>query len=135
MPALHAVHDSDPAKALTKRVGSLKEFTLLGNAILVAIYMRPSKAKFRTLELHIPDATKDEDKHQGKVGLIVKQGPRAWESDETYDFHGERCNVGDWVVLRPADGWPITLTQNEVLCRVVTEAAIRMKIPSPDAVW
>jgi hypothetical protein len=135
MPALHAVHESDPAKELLKKVGSLKAFELLGNAILLAVYIRPKKARFRTLTLDLPDQTRKEDEYQGKVGLVLKKGPLAFVDDEHVQFYGQDVNVGDWVVIRPADGWGLTITQNEVLCRMVTESAIRMKIPSPDAVW
>jgi hypothetical protein len=135
MPALHAVHESDPAKELLKKVGSLKAFELLGNAILLAVYIRPKKARFRTLTLDLPDQTRKEDEHQGKVGLVLKKGPLAFVDDEHVQFHGQDVKVGDWVVIRPADGWGLTITQNGVLCRMVTESAIRMKIPSPDAVW
>ena len=59
----------------------------------------------------------------------------AFVDDEHVQFHSQSVEVGDWVVIRPSEGWALTLTQNEVLCRMVTESAIRMKIPSPDAVW
>jgi hypothetical protein len=136
MPALHAVHESDPKKALLKKVGNLKEFELLGNAILLAIYLRPDKAITKSgVIIHLPDKVQDEDKYQGKVGLVLKKGPQAFVDDENVQFHGQNVDVGDWVVIRPSDGWSLTLTQNQVLCRMVTESAIRMKIPSPDAVW
>lgn len=135
MPALHAVHESDPAKELLRRVGPIKDLELFGNAILVAIYVRPSKARFGKMTLELTDQTRKEDEYQGKVGLIIKQGKLAWQDDEQVQFHGQKCEVGDWVVLRPSDGWPVTLTQNQVLCRVVSESAIRMRIPSPDLVW
>ena len=136
MPALQAVHDTDPKKELMKKIkGSLPMIELHGNAILVAIYVRPQKAQYKTLKLDLADSTRDEDKHQGKVGLVVKLGPQAYVDDETTQFHGQSVKVGDWVVFRTGDGWPITLTENQTLCRVLTEGGIRMKIESPDAVW
>jgi co-chaperonin GroES (HSP10) len=136
MPALQAVHDTDPAKELMKKVKkTLPQVDLFGNSILVAIYVRPETAQYKTLTLQLSDKTRDEDKHQGKVGLVVKMGPQAYVDDELTQFHGQNVKVGDWVVFRTGDGWPITLTENQTLCRVLTESGIRMKIDSPDAVW
>src|SRR5258708_12336646 len=135
MPALHAVHESDPAKELLKKVGKLKDFELYGNAILIAIYMRPKTARYKSMTLQLADETRKEDEYQGKVGLVLKKGPMAFVDDDHVQFHAHKVKVGDWIVIRPSEGWLLTLTQNGVLCRMVTESAIRMKIPSPDAVW
>jgi hypothetical protein len=135
MPALHAVHESDPAKEILKKVGKLNGVEFLGNAILVAIYIRPKTAQYGTLKLQLADQTRKEDEYQGKVGLVIAKGPLAFVDDEHVQFHGQNVEVGDWVVFRPSDGWQLTWTRNQVLCRVLTESSIRMKIPSPDAVW
>jgi co-chaperonin GroES (HSP10) len=136
MPALEAIHDVDPKRALMKLVGKqLKETELFGNTILVAVYKRPEKARYGTLELSLTDNTRKEDEYQGKVGLVVALGPRAYQDDENYNFHGQKVEIGDWVVFRPSEGWAITLTKHQVLCRMLGEENIRMKIPSPDAVW
>jgi co-chaperonin GroES (HSP10) len=134
MPALLAVHDVDPRKEIMKKVRpSLVDMTLYGNAILVATYKRPKMAKFKSMTLAMPDS--DEDKYQGKVGLVLKLGPMAYKDDDAVQFHGQDVKVGDWVVYRPSDGWALTLVENQVDCRMLVEASIRMKISSPDAVW
>jgi hypothetical protein len=136
MPALLAVHGTeDPRKALFKRVGDIKDFEMFGNAILVAVYIRPKTATYKTLTLDLPDSVVKEDESQGKVGLVLKLGPMSFVDDEHTQFHGQTVEPGDWVVLRPSDGWALTLPRNQVLCRIVTESGIRMRIPAPDAVW
>lgn len=136
MPALLAVHEVDPKKEIMKKVRpSLADMTLYGNAILVATYKPPRKARFKTLTLDIPDSLADEFKYQGKVGLVLKLGPMAYKDDDAVQFHGQEVKVGDWVVYRPSDGWALTLSENQVDCRMLVEASIRMKIVSPDAVW
>ena len=135
MPALHAVHDGDPRKELMKKAGKLVDTELMGNAILVAVYMRPKMARYGTLSLELTDPTRKEDEYQGKVGLVIALGPMAYVDDELTQFHGQRVKVGDWVVFRPSEGWSVTLTRNQVPCRMLTEGNIRMKIPSPDMVW
>lgn len=134
MPALLAIHDTDPRKEIMKKVkAQIADMVLFGNAILVATYKRPKMARYKSLDLALPDS--DEDKHQGKVGLVIKLGPMAYKDDDTVQFHGQEVKVGDWVVYRPADGWALTLAENQVDCRMLVEASIRMRIPSPDAVW
>jgi uncharacterized protein YpmS len=134
MPALHAVHDGDPRKELMKKVGKL-DMELFGNAILVAIYVRPKTAQFGTLKLHLTDSTVKEDENQGKIGLVIGLGPMAYVDDEVTQFHDQKVEVGDWVVFRPSEGWALTLTRNQVPCRLLTEANIRMRVPRPDSVW
>lgn len=135
MPALQAIHDTDPRKELMKKVGNLKDVELFGNRILVAIYERPETAQYKSLKLHLTDTTRKEDVHQGKVGLVVKMGPIAFKDDDQVQFHGQKVEVGDWVVYRVGDGWQLTVTNNQTPCRILTEAGIQMKISSPDAVW
>src|SRR5215475_13835609 len=99
MPALEAVHLVDPRREIMKKIGSqLKEPELFGNTILVAVYVRPEKARHGTLELHLSDQTRKEDEYQGKVGLVVKMGPRAYVDDDNFSFNGQKVEVGDWVV-------------------------------------
>jgi hypothetical protein len=136
MPALLAIHDVDPKKEIFKKVKKpLAEMQLFGNAILVATYIRPRKAKHGTLDLVLPDSVVKEDEYQGKVGLVLKLGPRAYQDDESFQFHGQKVDVGDWVVYRPSDGWALTIVEGGQLCRMLVESSIRMKIPSPDAIW
>lgn len=135
MPALLAVHAADPRKELMKKVGKLDGVELFGNQILCAIYERPEKATLKGgTTLYLPDKMRDEDRHQGKVGLIIKMGPMAFVDDDQVQF-SLKAEVGDWIVYRPSDGWQITLTNNQVPCRMLTEVGIKMRIAAPDAVW
>ncbi len=141
MPATLAVHKTDPRKDLLKRVGDISDHELFANAILIAIYLRPDTIQVAGgKSLIIPNKTQDEDQYQGKVGLVVAKGPSAFVPGEDTDFAGMNVSVGDWVVFRASDGWPITLvrgpaTGDRVLCRVLTEKDVRARIPSPDYVW
>ena len=138
MPATLAVHDVDPRLPIQKRVGNLDWLDLRQNQILVAVYVRPSKTKSG---IHLPDQTVDEDRWQGKVGLVLKMGPLAFVSDDKVTFHPtDKLSIGDWVVYRASDGWQITLTGDgssvaKQLCRMFVESDIRAVIPSPDMVW
>jgi hypothetical protein len=136
MPAMKALHAGDPVKELLKKVGDISDLQLFHNAILIAIYIRPNVIQLaggKTLE--IPDQTVKEDEYQGKVGLVIGKGPIAFVDDERVTFHGQDVEIGDWVVFRASDGWPLTLTRNKVLCRILVEADIRARISAPDYIW
>ena len=135
MPALKAVHAINPKTELLKKVGDLSDFKITFNQILCAVYLRPAQAQFKTLKLELPDGTRDEDRYQGKVGLVLKMGPRAFVDDAERQFHNFSVRVGDWIVFRASDGWQITLAENQVLCRMFTEWDIRGVVASPDFVW
>lgn len=107
------------------------------NQILVAVWERP---KTRTLGngavIHLPDSADlvTEQKYQGKTGLVLKLGPRAFESDQnvTYD-DADRVDVGDWVVFRAGEGMRLGLQGCE--CILTTERGIKMRVPYPDMVY
>jgi hypothetical protein len=144
MPAVAALHAGDPRKELLKKVGDISDLQLFHNSILVAVYIRPKEMQLKGGHtLIMPDKVQDEDRYQGKIGLVIAKGPIAFVDDERTSFHGQDVEIGDWVAFRASDGWQITLvrghgatsTDNAVLCRVLVEADIRARVPAPDYLW
>ena len=130
MPFMIMEHATDPKQKLLDDIGDVSAFEIFNNQILIAIYVRPQKTKSGIL---LPDQMRDEDKIQGKVGLVVKKGPAAFVDETSEWFKDITVNEGDWVVIRPSDGWAITV--NNVLCRIVDDTAVRGKVDAPDRVW
>lgn len=122
-------HDVDPKKATIEALGDISGVDLFNNQVLVAIYMRPEKSAGGII---YTDRARDEDKWQGKVGLVMKMGPVAFKGDDEW-FKGVNVKVGDWVLFRPSDGWQLEL--NGSPCRVMSDISVKGKIPSPDIVW
>ena len=75
MPFMQMDHSNDRKTGIMKDIGDLSTFELFNNQVLVAVYVRPKKTKSG---IYLPDATVDEDKIQGKVGLVIKEGPLAF---------------------------------------------------------
>jgi|TARA_R110000868_G_scaffold277535_4_gene537345 hypothetical protein len=123
-------HEVDPAQKILEEVGDLSKIELFNNQILVGVYIRPQKTKSG---LYLSDKTTDEDRFQSKVGLLLKQGPRAFEPNDEGWFDGETFNLNDWLVFRPSDGWSITV--HGVLCRILIDTQVKMRVPNPDEVW
>lgn len=130
MPQRAMIHEVDPAQQIWDAVGDLKDFEVMHNDVLIAVYIRPEKTKSGII---LSDQTRKEDEFQGKAGLVISAGPLAFVSDENYDFKGQTVKPGDWVAIWVSDGRKIVI--NGVLCRMVEDRHIRLKIPAPDAVF
>jgi len=124
-------HEVDPKEAIYKEIGDiLPNFELMNTQVLVAVYIRPEKTRGGII---MTTKSRDEDRYQSKVGLILKAGPSAFVDDEGKWFGNANLSRGDWVVFRPSDGWNITV--NGVLCRMFDDTAVRMRIPHPYCVY
>lgn len=130
MPFMTMEHEKDPKKELKKQVGSLADLDLFNNQVLCAVYIRPEKTKSG---IYIPGQTRDEDRVQSKVGLVLKKGPQAFVDETNSWFSGVSVEVDDWIFFRPSDGWSCTV--NGVLCRILDDTNVRGKIGHPDEVW
>lgn len=130
MTAKKMFHVVDPKKELRDAINKgLEGFELFNNQVLVAIYVRPEKTASGII---LTDKYRDEDKFQGKVGLVVKKGPLAFTGDDDW-FRDIEVNIDDWVLFRPSDGWQVNV--DGVPCRVLNDISVKGKIPNPDLVW
>ena len=123
-------HETDPKAALLKELGDISEIELMNTQVLVAVYIRPEKTKGGII---MTTKSRDEDRYQSKVGLVLKAGPSAFVDEDQKWFSGLDLKVGDWVVFRPSDGWNVTV--NGVLCRMFDDTAVRARVPHPDSVY
>lgn len=130
MPQMLMDHVKDPKQEILDQVGDLSDVEVMFSHVLVGVYLRPAKTKGNVI---LPDQYRDEDLYQGVAMLVLKLGPMAYEDTETVKFNGIRVKPGDWVVIRPSDGWAVNI--NKQKCRMISDAAIKMKIPSPDLVF
>lgn len=130
MPFMKMEHKVDPAKFIHNEIGNIDDIEIFHNQVLVAIYIRPEQTKGGIL---LPGQTRDEDKYQGKVGLVIKKGNEAFVDDTGKWFRGVNIDLDDWIVFRPSEGWQITV--HGVLCRILSDTDIRGRIPAPDSVW
>lgn len=130
MPFMRMTHEVDPKEKLLTELGDISSAELFNNQILVAVYIRPQKTKSG---IYLSEKTTDEDRHQSKVGLLVKKGPTAFNDTTGEWFAGEEFNLNDWLVFRPSDGWSITV--HGVLCRILSDTQVKGRVEAPDQVW
>lgn len=117
----------DPKKILLRSVGDLRGQFVLHSQVLVAGYVRPGKTKGG---IFLSDKAVEEDRWQGNIGLVLMLGKGAFVDDSVAKFHGEKLQVGDWVMYQPADG--ISLFIREVPCRLFQDTRILMKVTDPE---
>ena len=129
MALLKMDHAIDPKEDLFNKLGDLSGVDIAANRVLCAVYIRPEKTKSG---LYLSSKTIDEDRYQGKIGLIVKAGPLAFDPESEW-FSGINYKPGDWVMFRPSDGWSLEI--HGVLCRVIDDVKIAGKISNCDEVW
>jgi co-chaperonin GroES (HSP10) len=130
MSNIAMLHEKEPKQVLLEQVGDTSSIEVFNMQVLVAVYIRPEKTKGG---LFLSDKSRDEDRYQSKVGLILKKGPTAFVDKDGEWFSGLDINEGDWIVFRPSDGWNITV--NGTLCRMLDDMSVRARIAHPDQVW
>jgi co-chaperonin GroES (HSP10) len=129
MPFMVMEHEKDPRQDLLEKIGNIDDIEIFNNQVLCAVYVRPEKTKSG---IYVTQVSREEDKIQGKVGLILKKGEAAFADDGEW-FSGVTFDLHQWVVFRPSDGWSITI--NNVLCRIIDDINIRGRVQHPDQVW
>ena len=127
---MEMLHEEDPREKLLKEIGNISDIEIFNNQVLLAVYIRPDKLKSG---LYMPDKTRDEDRYQGKVGLLVKRGPAAFMDDGEWFSGLEFTENKDWLVFRPSEGWQLTV--NGVLCRMFEDVDLKGRVPHPDRVY
>jgi hypothetical protein len=132
------IHVDDPRDVIREKCGfDLNEIELWGSSVLVGIYIRPVTAFANAPSIMVVDKTVDEDRYQGKVGLVLALGPRAFvDNERDYPqrlFNGLTAKPGDWVVFRASDGLKMMVGDCE--CRCIPDINIKAKITHPDAVF
>lgn len=136
--ALSVANQSNAAERILAEVGDLSGVTVLGPRILVAVYERSEgdkdvKTSGGIIIPFVKGGTLDEDKFQGKVCLVLKTNSMAFGEGYANGEHADQVKEGDWVVLRPSDGF--AMLRGAVTCRLVKDVDVLMKVPAPDTVW
>ena len=126
----------DPAKPLLEAAGDLSDYTVCHNLILVATYIAPEKIG----SIIMPDRKIDEDRFQGKVGLVLKCGPQAFEDDGARTYGGVKVKPGDWVMYRPSDAMEVFIRDRRKVndglsCRLIEDVFIKMKVTDPSLIY
>jgi hypothetical protein len=101
---------------------------VMHNAVLVATYIRPEMERGIIRD-------RSEDVWQGKSGLVLKLGARAFvdSPEEGVFFHGENSEPGDWVQYFISDAK--LLSVSDISCRLLEDSAIKLKLADPSIIF
>lgn len=98
---------SDVKASILEAIGDqLDGVEIFNSDVMVATFIRPNVTKGG---IYLTDKQTQEDQYQGKVGLVLKLGPSAFNYKRQFDHVGLHAQVGDWVVYRASDGWEVFL--------------------------
>ena len=126
----------DPVQAIMCQLHNLDEIEVFHNLVLVATYIQPDKTKGGIL---LPDNSLAEDRFQGKCALVLKMGPLAFKDDKVAKFGGVKVEVGDWIVVRPSDGFELYNVDNSgsagVSCRLFEDTNIKARVSDPTLIY
>ena len=125
----HMEHSVDPKKAIFDTIGDISELEIFGVQILVATYIVPEKT---ASGIYLTDKQREESKHQGKVGLVLKIADGAFVDGEGAKFNGKTIQVGDWVMYFIQDGHSCSVNGHH--CRMLEDVHIRGRVSNPDLV-
>lgn len=121
----------DQVKLIRDSMGDIDSwFSLVSSQVLLAIYVAPERTAGGILR---PSSNIDEDRWQGKAGLIIAKGPTAFKYDGAYNFEGEAPALGDWVLHFPSDGRDTDL--RGIACRIIDSELIRAVIKDPTYIY
>ena len=126
----NAASPAEQARLMRELVGDLSNVELMGNRVLVGIYIEPAKRG----SLYLAKDTLKESVYQGVVGLVMKLGKQAFEDDPDNKvfFHGQKAVVGQWVAFRSGDAKRTQL--RGVDCRMVEDTLIDMVVGDPNII-
>lgn len=122
-------------EAVEAKIGkAVKATKILGELVMVATYVPPEKTKGGLI---LPGKTLDENRFQGKVGMVVKLGESAFKYTGPYDhegsYSGTKPKVGDYVIYRSSDGMEMFINGTSV--RLIDSHLIKMVIDDPEAFY
>lgn len=133
-----AASQHDPKTALLDALaGAADHIEIFHNAVLVATYIEPEQTQGGVF---LPDKALQENRFQGKCGLVLKMGPRAFIDQPPHVlFGGIAPKEGDWVIVRPSDGLEMFLapagSRDGVSVRWFEDTQIKGRVPDPSMIY
>lgn len=124
-------------KAIREALGDLRGYRMAAaTSVLLATYVAPGKTAGGII---LTDKTREEDRWQCVVGLIIMMGPMAFKLDGAYEYTDEMLKqlnppkVGDYVMFNTSDSREVGV--RNMSCRIVDSSRIQMVVPNPDELY
>src|SRR5215472_615195 len=130
-------HLVDPKQAILDEVAPfIDDVEPIGRQILVGTYLRPEKTQGGLLLPDGVNTARGEDRYQGKVQMVLKFGPMAFEpfgyvdpDEGVVDFQ-PKPKLHDWILIRVGDSFQFLLGKQPM--RLVIDRNVRAILNRPD---
>jgi hypothetical protein len=158
--AVHTGPDALKAALMSDLMPAIQAISLLRNRVLVATYVEPEKTGGGII---LTQKTGEENRWQGKVGLVLKMGPVAFDFEEVCDRIGairaaapedteipfedaelaawsefNIPQIGDWVAYRASETHELGVEVAPGICascRIINDESIIMRLSDPRVIW
>jgi hypothetical protein len=136
----------DARTVLVDAVGkdNIEQFEPFHNFVLVATYVQPPKMMKgpdgKLIPFFSSDRTQQEDRFQGKIGLVLKVGPIAFKGAKPDSFGGISLQVGDWIMYRTSDAHEFFFVDQKskldgCSCRLIEDTLIMGRVADPESIF
>jgi co-chaperonin GroES (HSP10) len=120
----------DPKQIVFDALGeSMEGLELLQNDVLVVTAPTLTMSRGGIIMTH---KSKNEQRFQGKTGLVVKLGEIAFKDESRWPNEESRPKVGDWVFFRNSDSSECGI--NGISCRFIDDTFVKGRVSTPDAI-
>lgn len=130
----------DARETLIESIGpqNIAEFEPFHNLILVGTYVRSDKSKGGIIIG--ADRTRQEDRFQGKIGLVLKVGPMAFKDDNVNKFGGLKVTPGDWIMYRTSDAQEFFFVDRKTgldgtSARLLEDVHVKARVTDPELIY
>lgn len=125
---------NDPRAFLLERCALwLPKCRVFHNWVITATYYLPDYLGKPESKIILPDSVHDEALSQGKIGLVIKMGPLAFQDDEHIKFRGQKLEVGEWVQYDIMEGRQFTV--DRIHCRRLKDTQVVFAWDDPRLVY
>jgi hypothetical protein len=136
----------DARSALVDAIGqdNIENFEPFHNLILIATYIQPPKMMKGPDGKDVPffssDKTQQEDRFQGKVGLVLKVGPTAFIGKTPESFGGITVKPGEWLMYKASDAHEFYFVDklrklDGSSCRLIEDTLVMGRVADPESIF
>ena len=122
---------------------NIDQFEPFHNLILIATMVTPPKMMKgpdgKPVKFLLSDKTQQEDRFQGKIGLVLKVGPTAFKGKTPDSFGGVTVKPGDWVMYKPSDAHEFYFVDKErsldgASARLIEDTLLMARVADPTSI-
>ncbi len=140
MSSAKLIIPKNPVQEFVDRIEALNgmpDFEVFHHRLIVAKFIRTHAGASGSILTS--KQTQLEDQYQGKIGLVVKVGPGAFQDQGEIAFRDVTVSPGDWVFYRMGDGNDFDYlaegSNEKIHMRMLEDVDIKGRVKNPNSIW